>query len=135
LREDTGEIYFKVKKSIETFLHREKNEFASLNLDGIKYFYRVQDWNNKYLPDDYPQERLIAILLSHSFSTKNIAEVIRSLFNIINSQSIYKRVISEQAIIITIRDYLLERMNEFLITAKPAKIEGKKRYKAGLGEE
>jgi hypothetical protein len=112
LREETGEIYFKVKKIVGTVIKRKKDLYKSLMVNGIKY---LSYNHNKEIKLDLPQVEInyiVSKLLSKTFKKNKVTDVINAVFETLSDQDVYCKALQEKLLIDYLKEYFLLKMGD-----------------------
>jgi hypothetical protein len=111
LRENLGEIYFKIKKSLATDLNRKKNIYKKFTVNGIPYIRlnHSDDYDSNLPQADI--EYLTSELMEREFKNFNLSTILPGVFEILNSQDEFSKAISEKLLLEILKKYYTLKIN------------------------
>jgi len=117
LREEYGELYFKIKRAV--FLHISRNK------NFKKFLYKshcfIHTCNIKGLKEnflEFPEEELLEHLFARNTKKFSVSSTVNSVFEIINSQNKYAKVLSEVKLYFVISEFYKKRYESYLSDLK-----------------
>jgi len=105
LRENLGEIYFRIKKSLSTDLSRKRDIYNKFVVKGIQY---IKLNHNSTVNLELPQvdkTYLISKLLKKEFKNYNVSQILAGVLEILYSQQEFCKAIKEKHLLIILREY------------------------------
>lgn len=113
LREDFGEIYFKVRKCLSTLLARKKGLYKQIFINDRNFIFNNHLDVLDFKADQFPQQELLYELYQKKFRSYQIPEVVESIFNTINSQNTYCKAISQELLLDILNSFYKSRLDSF----------------------
>ncbi len=114
LKEDLGDIYPKIKKSLDTFLSRKKDEYRKFIKEGVKYISYdhlcVIDFSLPQIEKRFLVSKMLRLRLKNCF----VATVMPEVFRIISKQDEYCKAIKEKLLLEALKEYYEIKMNDSL---------------------
>ncbi len=86
LREDFGEIYFKVRKALSVFISRSASEFPQIFFEGEKYIISGNKSAALTVSLIDPGDEIFRELHKVKYNTRRIPEIVRMIFTIASGQ-------------------------------------------------
>lgn len=109
LREDLGEIYFKVKKAVNKHINLNKHLFNFKKINDKVYLTRNHKDCVINENIDIPVHHILDQLFYKKFKTAQVPEIIDSIFDIIENDSDFYPAITQEKIIEIVNSYFKTR--------------------------
>ncbi|MCX7833501.1 MAG: hypothetical protein N2490_04750 [Ignavibacteria bacterium] len=113
LREECGELYFKIKKAVKLFLNR-CNDYKKVFYKSTCYIYSCELSKLNPRLKEIPIEELLQLLFSLKFEKLSVASITSKALEIVNSQKKYLRAISEFNLYFVISEFYKCRLRDHL---------------------
>jgi hypothetical protein len=114
IREEFGEIYFKIKRAVYLHIKRHNNIFKSFIYNECTYIYTCPEKELNLNKQEITDELIIDILNSTNHSKYSVTKIINFIFENLNRRNDYiKAVIDTKLYNITAEFYKL-RMSDFI---------------------
>ncbi len=105
LRQNTGEIYFSIKKALMTDLNRRKNIYRRFTYKGAKF---IRLGNASSVDMELPQidiECLVSELMAKHLNNRGVAAILPCAFEILAEQNSYCEAIEEKLLLNALKIY------------------------------
>jgi hypothetical protein len=116
LRENLGEIYFKIKKSVSTDLNRKKKLYNKFTVNGLTYIHHS---GNTGIDLELPQiekSYIVNKLLNRDLEGRQVSKVLYAVFEILDGLDGYCKALKEKDLFEILKDYFTVRMSESVET-------------------
>ena len=114
IREDFGENYFKIKKAVDICLERNGHSFKRIIYRNVLYIHNSISTKVNFSLTPFPPSLLLESLHGLNFRTRNIPEVLRGMFGIIDSQEEYCKAVEFTKMVNHVVDYFKQRFNDYI---------------------
>lgn len=114
IRNDFGEHYFSVKKAVKLHLNRHKDIYKYIVYCKNHYIYSCKDNEINWKSEQVDGEFIVDYLNSTNHDKNKITELVDFIFETLNKQSDYCKVIEEVLLINSISNYFNLRMSDYL---------------------
>jgi hypothetical protein len=114
IREDFGENYFKIKKAVDICLERNGHDFKKIVHRNILYVQNSLTTKVNFSLSPFPPAILLENLHGLNFRTRNIPEVLRGLFSLVDNQEEYCKALEFTRMVNYVVDYFKQRFNDFI---------------------
>jgi len=115
IREEFGEIYFRVKRAGYLHFSRNKTHYKRFIINEEDYIYSCNKIEINFLKNSIPDVELLGLLNSHNHSKYSVSKIIDFVFNEINKQRNYRKALKETEIYRLIADFYKSRMADHLL--------------------
>lgn len=114
IREEFGEIYFRVKRAIHLHISRHKN-IKSTHFCGVQYFYICDDDELNEEHNEITQELILDKLNSVYHKKLSVSTIVDFVINFVNSQNEILRAISDNLLCQSVTEFYNLRKKDYLI--------------------
>ena len=115
IREDYGEIYFKIKKNYESFVSRNHDEISETVFRDVSYVHSISQTDLRLDKEFMSQEILLDVLFGEKFKTHSIPELVRKTINFASAHTEYSAAIPVIALLNSLKLYYESRLKDELI--------------------
>ncbi len=115
IREDYGEIYFKIKKNYESFISRNHNEISETVFRDIFYVHSISQTDLRLDKEFLSQEILLDVLFGEKFKTHSIPELVRKTINFASARTEYSAAIPVTVLLNSLKLYYENRLKDEII--------------------
>ncbi len=112
LKEDLGDIYPKVKKSLDTFLSRNKDMYERFMLNGVKFIRFNHSCKIDFSLPQIEKQVLISKMLSLDVKNFFIATLIPEVFKILDCQHEFCKAVNEKLLLELLKEFYLIKIND-----------------------
>jgi hypothetical protein len=112
LRQNLGDIYFDIRKSVSTDLNRKKKQYKKFTRSGIVYICTDHNIEVDLEKPQIDKSFLLPKLFSIKFRLHNISKVLPEVFEIINSQNEFCKAIKEKHLLEILKDFYMEKIKD-----------------------
>ncbi len=114
IKDENGEIFYKVRKAVRVFFQRNSSEYNFIIYDKEKYLFACGKSKLDFKLPEFEETVLINQLLTFDYRNYRVPEFIKNLFVILNTQDIFLKSISETKICNIITRLYKERLDNYV---------------------
>jgi len=114
IKDENGEIFYKVRKAVRIYFQRHKDDFHFIIYDKEKYFFNCKKELLDFDMPEFDENVLKNQLLTFNYKNYRIPEFINSLFLILNEQDIFLKTKNETSICKIITGFYKERLENYV---------------------
>jgi len=115
IREEFGEIYFKIKRAAYLHLKRHKDKYKKIIYKEITFVFSCDekdlDFDKPFIPDDL----ILESLYLDNIKKYSVSKIVELVFEKLNFKQDYNQVINEIDLYRLITDFYKARMSDYLL--------------------
>jgi len=114
VREDFGELYFKVKRAVHVHTSRKSGNYKKILFNNELCFYTCKEEELNDRKEIFPIELLQGKIHLLNFAGSKISNMVDTVFIILNSQDKYNKIIPYTELVQNISGFLKSKMENFM---------------------
>jgi hypothetical protein len=114
MREEFGEIYFRVKRAVYLHISRHKEEFKKIIYKGNTYIFNCPEGKINLDLEQIPLRTMLDFMYASNHKKYSVTTITDKIFGILNNQADYCKAIHDVLLYQIISEFFNLRMKDFI---------------------